>query len=395
MKNKLTIAVFLRDILYICKIQSARFVLMLCWIFPVKRNRIMFWSMRRGAYYTCGPKYICEYLKKHYSGKYELVWGFEKPEMFNSISDIICLKYGSVKWIYYYITAKVIITDVNLPTYIPKRRQQFIVQTWHGHPYKLLGRARNDMTLRDDWGRKKNINAIDLYVSSSRVFEKIVIKDSYQYQGEIINCGMPRNDILLQSSWRDSTAKEVRERLNLADYVILYAPTFRKEGKGESAIATMPYHEVIDAFKKRTGKTVSFLVRSHYWDKNVKINNNEIVDVSTYPDIQELYCAANVLITDYSSCMWDFSLLGRPCLLYVPDLEEYRDRDRGFYFPIDKWPGIACHDKKDLLHEIENLDEDRSKRIAEKYLQESGSYEQGTAAKQVCDRIIRFIDTNV
>ena len=381
-----------KECIAICIRKAIRLAVHILWIFPIKKNRIMFQSHDKGQGYNCSPKYICEYLKKTYPDKYEYIWAFSEPDKFRNIPGIIPVRLYSIKWLYYCMTSHIIVSNVALPVFIPKRNKQFMVETWHGHAYKKLGLSVSGVSKRRKWSRRIAAESIDLFLNSSEDFKRTVIDDSFRYKGEVLDCGMPRNDILLNQELREAAAKEVRREFELAEYVVLFAPTFRKDGKGESCKNLMPYEDVIKALKERTGKSVSFLVRSHHWDRGMEIKGANIIDVSDYPDIQELYCASDMLITDYSSCMWDFALLSRPCLLYVPDWEQYKNEDRGFYFPLEDWPGIICHNKEEMIEAIKTLDEDKCAQIAKKHLDNSGSCESGLATEQVCERIVQYID---
>lgn len=115
------------------------------------------------------------------------------------------------------------------------------------------------------------------------------------------------------------------------------------------------------------------------------------VNVSDYPDMQELICCSDLLITDYSSTMWDFALLGRPCYLFVPDRKEY-EKERGFYTPMEEWPGIVCNNAEELLGKIRELDFEYSRKIAEQYLKKAGSYEKGHAAEMLAHIIVKHIE---
>lgn len=141
-----------------------------------------------------------------------------------------------------------------------------------------------------------------------------------------------------------------------------------------------------------TDRDVVILLRKHHVDNNQYIIPGITVDVSDYPDMQELICCSDLLITDYSSTMWDFALLGRPCYLFVPDREEY-EKDLGFYTPIEEWPGIICNNADELLAKISNLDFDYSRQIAEQYLQKSESYETGHAAEAIANVILKHIES--
>lgn len=369
-------------VMYVYK--TLRMAIRIFWIFPIKRNRILFQSHDKGQGYNCNPKYICECLKKEYPDEFEIIWAFAEPGKFKNIAGIIPVKLYSIKWLYYCMTAHIIMSNVNLQSFIPKRKKQLMIETWHGHPYKRVGLSIAGIGKRQIWSRRIASKNIDLFVSCSKHFEKFLIEDSYRYSGKILKCGQPRNDILLDQKLREETAGRVRRKLKLDGYVVLFAPTFRKNGRGESAKNIMPYKEVIEALERRMGKKVYFLVHSHHWDRKDSVNVRNVIDVSDYPDIQELYCASDMLITDYSSCMWDFALLYRPCLLYVPDWEEYKNEDRGIYGSLEDWPGLLCYDKEELIEAVNTLDNENCAQIARRYFQISGCYESGTASSQVC-----------
>lgn len=172
------------------------------------------------------------------------------------------------------------------------------------------------------------------------------------------------------------------------EITVLYAPTFRKERNhaGELGFA-FPVKNVLTAFEKRYDKHIRLIVRAHHADTHSYTYDTGTIDASDYEDMQRLLCAADILITDYSSSMWDFALTGKPCLLYVPDLQEYIATDRGFYTEPETWPGILCEDTEQLIHSILSLDEEACATRAKKYLTASGSYETGHACEQVGARI--------
>ena len=105
---------------------------------------------------------------------------------------------------------------------------------------------------------------------------------------------------------------------------------------------------------------------------------------------QELLLASDVLLTDYSSCMWDFSLMKKPCFLYARDIDEYRG-ERDFYTPIESWPFPLAADNDGLEKVIAEFDEEAYRADAARHHAELGSTESGTAAKQCAERIVEFL----
>ena len=118
---------------------------------------------------------------------------------------------------------------------------------------------------------------------------------------------------------------------------------------------------------------------------------NRIVDATAYPDIQELLVYADVVITDYSSCIFDYMLSGRPAFIYAPDLEQY-NTERGFYYPLEETP-FAIAKNMDILEErIETFDQHVYAAEVERFLASKGCMEDGQAARRVADLIMEVID---
>ena len=109
-----------------------------------------------------------------------------------------------------------------------------------------------------------------------------------------------------------------------------------------------------------------------------------------YPDMQDLLKCADVLLTDYSSCMWDFSLMHKPCFLYARDISEYRG-ERDFYTPIEDWPFPLASNNDELAQVIADFDEDAYHAAVDRHHEELGSTESGTAARQCAERIAAFL----
>lgn len=363
-------------------------------IFPIKKNRIIFYGATFEAY-NCNPKYVHMYMQEKYGDKYEYIWEFKHPKKQTMPKNTRFVKRYSFMWFYMMNTSKVIITNAGLKSPYPIRKKQYTIETWHGGgAYKIVGFRQFDNTSMNDWVRTNMVNSINVYISSSKIFTQYHILGGLHYQGEILKCGMPRNDIFFYPERVAAAKKKIQETYGISGRIILYAPTFRGATKHYRASETViDANRVLESLKKRYGEEVTLLVRAHFGtDFSNKFGNN-VLNATDYPDMQELLCAADILINDYSSSMWDYSLLGRPCLLYVPDLDQYDNKDRGFFTPIETWPGIICHDMDELCHEIEHLDEARCAEIARKHQEYAGTYENGTACETVCKRIVEFCNS--
>lgn len=390
MKDKEQIAE--RNEYFLAKI--ARALIKIFWLFPVKDDQI-FCVCGTGRGYYDSPKYIAAYLAENHPGKFRTYFTVPDPGAYSAINTASFVKTFSLQHFYRFCTSKVIVTTGGMPTYMPKRKKQYVINTWHGGgAYKRsVARTRYRILMN-----KYKSKCLDLFVSSCKGFSDIVVPDLVpDYSGEIFPCGMPRNDIFFSPD-QHSIREKVCQALHIDSQCLLalYAPTYRgwfeKVGSlyrgGGSDVA----HEygidvsgVSDALRQRFGKDTVFIFRQHGQDSSERIAN--VVDASAYPDVQELLCAADVLVSDYSSLIWDFSLTKKPCFLFVPDLDYYLNEDRGVYTPVESWPGIMARSNSELAQVILDYDAQDYAAKVEKHHRDLGSYETGTACRQVCGRI--------
>ena len=356
------------------------------WAFPVRNNRIACISYA-GKQFSCNPLYISEYLIEKYPNNFEIVAAVRKPE---SVQDnqIKPIKVLSLKQFFYFCTAKVIISNGGMPSYIPKRKSQFVINTWHG------GGAYKKNTVGVGARKWQNIyksSCTDIVISSCQAFSDSVIPDIMpEYNGYIMKCGMPRNDIMFSVQAMDIREKVCSQyNLPISAMLVLIAPTFRGEyslGDGGKLISPLDINAIKISLQKKYGKECAIIYRGH---NSISSSNfsSHCIDATSYPDMQELLCAADILISDYSSTIWDFSLTKKPCFLYCPDLDYYLNEDRGVYTLIETWPGILCRSNEELEQAILNFDESEYVKKVEKHHADLGSYETGHACEQVCKRI--------
>ncbi len=233
--------------------------------------------------------------------------------------------------------ARAYVGNAGAPYWFAKKAGQVHLQTWHGTPLKRIGEDRGPGDFHT-WRHRRRIAAQaagwDALVSPSP-FCSPIFRSAFRYEGPLLEVGYPRNDLLVSPEGTAVRAR-VRSALGLADgdRVVLYAPTWREYvGVRDSK----PLYLDAEALTRRLPDAV-VLVRGHYnstTQADVFARHPRIHDVTRYPDIADLYLAADVLVTDYSSVMFDFSLTDKPVVLLTPDLEQYRDVERGFYFDIE------------------------------------------------------------
>ena len=322
------------------------------------KKRIVFFSYF-GAQYSCNPKYISEYMQERHPD-FEIIWAFKSPQNFSYLHDkgIKTVKYLHPYFLHVCLTSKFIVTNSEIPAWFPIMKRQVYINTWHGGgAYKRVGAAYQKETpgkqIRAEIAREVPCT----YVSSSNAFTELTIHQSFHHDGTILSCGMPRNDMLFNNDHPELHDK-IRAYYHLPSEakILLYAPTYR-ESKAASDYL-FDCKAIQSALSEKFGGNWFILFRTHYFVMNQLNNAANYIDASNYPDMQELLYAADVLITDYSSSMWDFSLTRRPCFLYATDLNYY-DLDRGFYSDIHTWPYPLAESNSALIKNIKQFNNDQ------------------------------------
>ena len=225
---------------------------------------------------------------------------------------------------------------------------------------------------------------------SNSFFEDKVYRNAFWSVKNILRFGHPRNDIFFGNR-QYSAYKKVREILSIdkEENILLYVPTFRE--KFNFPECKLDVAKIKETLEKKTNEQWEIVVRLHprMRDSLKKIYDNAenmIKNADDYPDIQELLAASQIVITDYSSCIFDFLLTGRPGFLFVPDLESY-DQERGFYYNLEETPFPIAHTNEELMDNIKNFDKEEYCRRVKNFLKGKGSVEDGNASVRVCDLI--------
>jgi len=294
------------------------------------------------------------------------------------------VRHGSIAWLRALAVSKVLVNNTNFPGYFRKRSGQTYIQTWHGTPLKRLGRDIVDVVPTGSYLRMMNREASywDFLVSPSAYCTEI-FSSTFGSSGTILETGYPRNDFLVNhSSKRDL----IRRSLGIVDdqQVVLYAPTWR-----DSQRTAIGNWKPVNFLNGSLGPNVTVLFRGH---TNTHSAHNKAVakgaiDVTEYKNVAELYLAADVLLTDYSSSMFDFSVTGKPMIFLAPDFDDYVAR-RGFYFDIEQLaPGPILRDSSFLRKSLESIDSQKIE-YAQRYLAwqlKFNNLEDGLASKRVVD----------
>ena len=227
-----------------------------------------------------------------------------------------------------------------------------------------------------------------------------IMRSAYAFHGPSVELGYPRNDVLLNDA-SDNRRKSVRQSLGLTDsnFVVLYAPTFRDNKPTTRGRFAFEWPFSPEEFEARFAPTdVKLLIRAHVLIKHEnpgarRLRNHHRCH-KKLPDIQELYLASDMLITDYSSVFFDYSLLKKPICFYAHDLEKYRQELRGFYLDYStELPGPIVESDEDLYRAIETAREtgslDGSVPLDE-FVERFASADDGRATERVVDALLDF-----
>ena len=232
------------------------------------------------------------------------------------------------------------------------------VQTWHGTPLKRIHR---DVL----WAPEGRLDRLDGDVAmwdllvSPNLESTPRLRSGFRYDGEVLEIGYPRND-LLQSVERDVLREKVRAELGIpaGSTAILYAPTWRDDEKFLTDSTEVPLGLDIPLLMESLGAGHTLMLRTHplMTGRTAPPGTLGVVEASYFPDVRDLYLAADVLLTDYSSTMFDFANTGRPIVLYAYDLDRFRDEIRGFYFDLlEAAPGPVLANTEEVAAALGDL----------------------------------------
>lgn len=344
---------------------------------PINKKRIMCvcWG---GKKYNCNPKAITDALLRRQDAQgIQIVYAFDEPEQFADIlpEGVQSAEIGSLQYYYLLATSHLIIANtrfVGLMWPFAKKSSQIYIQTQHGgHGIKKV-----ELDVRDALTEEYITNAIedtkrtDLMLSDSWYWTR-VYRTAYQYGGKVLESGLPRNDVFFAG---DEEKRALKQKA--LDYIVkhnsisnpqelpgakflIYTPTFRNNQRRD--VYGFDVDKVVRALEERFGGVWYILVSSHpnmldYYREVYDFSNPRLLDVGTYPELQELLVVSDALITDYSSAEMDFSLTKRPVFQLIRDREDY---DRGTYLDPRSLPFPYAENDDALVNNILTFDEEK------------------------------------
>ncbi len=266
--------------------------------------------------------------------------------------------------------------------------RQYYINTWHGdRGFKKVGDDNDKLVKAPVMRMEKNCA---MMIAGSE-FGANNYRTAFHMKGDILMDGCPRNDMLLRND--PAQAADVRRRLGIAPEtgILMYAPTYRDDRNREQAaqdpMLDMP--RTLDFLEAHTAKRWVCLCRTHYLSFGMNVADDpRIIPASDWPEMAELLLVTDMLITDYSSCGADFTLLRRPMFLYQADVGEYLDQSRSFYFPMETSPFLIAHSQEELEKLILETDAAKARENGEALDRFFRTTETGHAAEAVCRYIM-------
>lgn len=386
-----TVREYLRTWLMLCLKLPAWAIQRLLFFIPLKQDQMIIYSLKQHGY-CCNLKYLTEYIRENCGEEFRICWIVRDKESRRQLkgAGVPVLPLHSLRHWGFRHRSKVVVTNDEFYPVCLKRRGQIYVNTWHGGiNYKKIGYMGLGFTNRlQRLVYRLNNPQPDLFVSGSRSFTEST-SAAFGFSKKIfLNCGLPRNDIFFKENGPISI--KVKKKLGIPEKtgLLLYAPTFRK---GKTRPGREPdFKNLVHVLEQRFGGEWKILCRYHYFSADgdaVWKGSPLLLDVSRYEDMQELILCSDCMISDYSSCMWDFSYTEKPCFVYAPDLLEYMKNDRSFTVSPSQWPYPICQEPEQLYRAILEFDGTVYREKLRRHWKEMGSYDSGDACRSLIEEI--------
>lgn len=373
------------------------FLNLFCFFIPISNKKIVFCS-NYGRGVCCNPKYILkEILAQNLD--FELVYLCDKKYVDNLD------EYKNVKFISYdnifqkiielasakiWIDSSQKINDFKLG--LAKKRSQIYINCWHGsfgikkYGYDIKNEKTNKYYFHFFKKDVKNIN----FMISNCAWEEEKYRSALGFEGEILKLGHARDDIFYEN--QNEIKQKVFSYFNITpdSKIALFAPTFRDDFNLECY--RLNYEKIKKALVEKFGG--NWLIISKFHNMNILKNDKTLddfkseYDVTFYQDTHELLSISDILISDYSSCLFDFALQNKPCFIYAKDYENYSQK-RGLYYPLEVTPFSIAKNEEELAKNILNFDENSYILHLKDFLKEKNILNDGLASK----RIVEFIKT--
>ena len=366
---------------------------------PKKKNRWVFGSWF-GNNISDNSKAVYEYVLKN-NQDIEIVWVVREPEKYKDMPCKI-VKRNSLKGCWAVMRSKVAIFNQGYVDFCTFNiiGGAYSVQLWHGVAWKKIG--------IDSWGQPKSlkdkiyqkafkvITRYSLFIAPADNYAEILQSAFNAPEDRIMKIGQPRNEVLFDVDKNKEAHDKVLEEIGITNKdtkVVLYMPTFRDKKQKALSLLDDTHYEKANKLAKE--KQCVIIEKSHFKDsqrtEEKGMSNDRVYALPNY-DAMALLGAADILITDYSSCFFDFAVKDDPIIYYLYDYEYYKNKDRGLYYDYSEIAGGTVAFNDDELFEaiaknLDNPELEKEKRI--KLLREYVTYESADNSKNIVERIKR------
>lgn len=329
-------------------------------LFIITDERLVLLVSYGGKQYSDSPKVMFETMKQDARFKHmTYVWAFENPEDIQ-IEGAKKIQINSLSYFITALKAKVWITNVNIERGLNfKKKNTIYLNTWHGTGPKKGGNAVK--------GRKDyDFSRVDIFCCDGE-YTKTVFKKWFNAKEEnMVACGRPREDELLKFTSNDRIAIRKKLKIPANKKVCLYMPTWREYGN-------QPIN--LDKWNDALSAEYILLVRAHHFAQDNVFSSCQSGfwrDVSNYSNVNELYCVADVLISDYSSAFFDYGLLGKPMICYAYDYRDYEE-STGLFIDLRKeFPNGIIEREDDVISFVQNMNYEeeciKTQKFCKKYI---------------------------
>ena len=338
-------------------------------IFPIDKKKVVFMSFE-GMSISENPRAIYEQMID--SGQnFHYVWLLNDSKRCQISGKVVAPR--SFKAIYHLATAQLWIDNCRKRGWVAKRKEQFYVQTWHGGP--MIKKIEADVAdkLPETYVEKaiNDSKMADLFLSGSQ-FETKIYKNSFWYNGNILEQGLPTLSMYYekQDKYYSKIIKEYHA--DFGDHFLLYAPTFRVDKSMNSYLND--FEMIRKILGEKYGGVWRILIRLHpnIQDQQDKYSYNDwILNASNYGEIGDLIMSSDIVISDYSSCMFHAMVAGKRVLIYATDIDMYND-DRGTYMKLEELPFPISKSDNELIENIKLFDDLKYNDLVKDFIGEYG-----------------------
>lgn len=338
----------------------------------IEKDLILYES-NLGLSVDCNPLALCRNLLAG-GRRFIHVWAIDGditlPEDLLDSADVLVVQKDSLQYTRLLATAKYLVNNSTFPTYFTRRDEQRYLMTWHGTPLKTLAKDMPEPLVHLNMARNylQATHAIFPNEHTRRVLVERMDLNGL-LSAKIQMTGYPRNDVLVN---RRKVVGSSGKATN-----VLYAPTWREDSELESQV-----EELLRVRDSIVAAGYTALIRAHHYVESAALAvDPEISFVPRRTPTNDLLPEVDILITDFSSIYFDFSITGRPILFYTPDWDRYVE-SRGVYFSKDHLPGPVCDSIEELRRAL--AQPEVNEEFRRKFICEFAPMDDGRAGERVC-----------